>query len=131
MKYFAGTLLATSVSANINQGYGNASLGAQNGYGYGIGNNYLHGDMHGNVMQHQTPFQYGVQEAHSHITGYDSVQPLTSAAWNAVSAAMTSRKLEIYTEAAGAAAASGFLVTINDARKTYITARMLEREQRL
>lgn len=138
MNYFSGALLAASASAYINQGYGNASLGAQHGYGYGIGNGYKHGDMHNNQMAHQTPFQMGVQHTQSHIIGYDSVQPIDTAVWDLMvgfglpyvtASAGNTMASVLYADTAGVL--SGFIFDLNTRRKNYVMERMIEREMRL
>ena len=95
MKTFTAAILASAVYARgneggIRQGKLNASHGARHGYGYNIGNDYVHGDSHLNEFGHQgawgTPTatgrgadwgsnQYTAPDFHDHLTGYDSVQP--------------------------------------------------------
>jgi hypothetical protein len=62
MKYFTTSLLSAAVyarggSGGLNQGYPNSSMGGQHGYGYNVGNDYLHGDSHGHTMSHQDGYE--------------------------------------------------------------------------
>ena len=104
MKYFASSLIATAISARgttggINQGYDNASVGGQHGYGYNMGNDYISGDDHGHVLGHQDGYgqtgygpaktgdAYTANNVHDHIYGYDSVKSLTDSSYADVAAA--------------------------------------------
>ena len=103
MKYFASAMVASVISARgtsggINQGYANPSMGATHGYGYNVGNSYNAGDSHGQYMQHQngltggygpnpsTGASFTAIDAHDHVYGYDSVQPLTEDEWSSIEA---------------------------------------------
>ena len=91
MKAFATALLLTAAAARggsggLKQGNKNPSLGATHGYGYNVGNDYLHGDSHGHVLGHQSAYElesgygpavtgdaYTAANTHEHLYGYDAV----------------------------------------------------------
>lgn len=100
MKSFAAALIATAINARgttggINQGYANASLGASHGYGYNVGNDYTHGDSHGQYMAHNdaTTYEegysidggYNKQADIDHIYGYDMIPRETTTTYAAYS----------------------------------------------
>ena len=68
MKYFTSAILAATVSAK--------SWRENYGFQYGVGNNYDHGNSHGDHMNQDEILP---QSAHDHIIGYDSVQAYTDA----------------------------------------------------
>ena len=125
MKYFSAALLASAVSARGGsggpvQGNPNASVGGQHGYGYNVGNSYLHGDSHGHNFSHQNGYagtgydapktgdSYTNNNVHEHVYGYDTVKEVAADEWDeesreahslliiaAVEAAHAARVLEI------------------------------------
>ena len=73
-------------------------MGSDHGFGYNVGNDYTHGDSHGQYMAHQKGYgatnqgfglgadvasQYSAPDAHAHLTGYDTVQPLSTTEYDA------------------------------------------------
>ena len=100
MKYFTASLLASVISARgatggIRQGNPNASVGGQHGYGYNVGNDYLHGDSHGHYMGHQDGYEqdrgfgnpqpgaaYTANNVHDHVYGYDTVKTIDDEDWD-------------------------------------------------
>jgi hypothetical protein len=110
MKSFQSALLAVTASA-----YGFNSM---EGFGYNVGNNYAHGNSHGDHMNQDEILP---QTAHDHIIGYDSVQPQTDAVWTANSASMATL----------AAAIVVAIPVANTARKTYTLSVMNKRLNRL
>ena len=94
MKGFGTALLFSVAVAQEFPTHTNQSLSGSFGYGYNVGNSYLHGDSHGHNMGHQNVaglgeqvpiagFAYTADQATDHVFGYDTVQPLDEADWTA------------------------------------------------
>lgn len=120
MKYFSAALLASAVSARGAsggplQGNPNASVGGQHGYGYNVGNSYLHGDSHGHNFAHQNGYagtgydapktgdSYTSNNVHEHVYGYDTVKEVAADEWDEASRTAHSLLIIAAVEAAHAA----------------------------
>ena len=135
MKYFAASMIASAISARgssggINQGYANSSTGGQHGYGYNMGNDYISGDSHGQVLGHQDGTGYGqpvtgqaytANNVHDHIYGYDSVKPMSDSDWLAAVANQATLRGNIATA----------ITAASDARVTFINGVLARRKIRL
>ena len=113
MKTFYAAMMASAASARgtsggLLQGNDNPSLGATHGYGYNVGNDYLHGDSHGAHLAHQRKYGYDdgydqpltgdaytQNNTHQHSIGYDSVDTMDADKWAAVESDQTTLRSEI------------------------------------
>ena len=145
MKYFTASLLASVISARgatggIRQGNPNASVGGQHGYGYNVGNDYLHGDSHGHYMGHQDGYEqdrgfgnpqpgaaYTANNVHDHVYGYDTVKTIDDEDWDGAAGQGLSSGEQTTVRAA-------IITAINaaqTARVTYIDGVLQKRRDRL
>jgi hypothetical protein len=115
MKTFYAAMMASAASARgtsggLLQGNDNPSLGATHGYGYNVGNDYLHGDSHGAHLAHQRKYGYDdgydqpltgdaytQNNTHQHSIGYDSVDTMDADKWADVEGTQTTLRGEIIT----------------------------------
>jgi len=137
MKYFASALLAGAINARgtsggINQGYENASKGASHGFGYNVGNDYMHGDSHGHYMKHNdaTTHEMGysydaghVDDPIDHIYGYDMIPRITTTEWEQFGG-FTGTTLNADGPQAFNGGTAGTIVRTEDARMAYINTQV-------